>query len=61
MRDFRVHELAKYIDWWQDLVIIDGPIIKDGYLTIRDKPGLGLEINPDVAKKNLAPGETWWG
>ena len=61
MRDFRVHELAKYIDWWQDLVIIDGPIIKDGYLTIRDKPGLGLDINPDVAKKNLAPGETWWG
>ncbi|MBL8241414.1 MAG: mandelate racemase/muconate lactonizing enzyme family protein [Bryobacterales bacterium] len=61
MRDFRVHELAKYIDWWQDLVILDGPIIQNGYLTIRDKPGLGLEINPDVAKKNLAPGETWWG
>jgi len=61
MRDFRVHELAKYIDWWQDLVIIDGPIIEKGYLTIREKPGLGLEINPDVAKKHLAPGEVWWG
>jgi len=61
MRDFRVHELAKYIDWWQDLVIHEGPIIKDGYLTIQDKPGLGIEINPDVAKKHLAPGETWWG
>jgi L-alanine-DL-glutamate epimerase-like enolase superfamily enzyme len=61
MRDFRVHELAKYIDFWEDVVIHDGPIIKDGYLTIQDKPGLGIELNPDVVKKNLAPGETWWG
>jgi L-alanine-DL-glutamate epimerase-like enolase superfamily enzyme len=61
MRDFRIHELAKYIDWWQDLVIVDGPIIENGYLTIRDKPGLGVDINPDVARKHLAPGETWWG
>ena len=61
MRDFRVHELAKYIDWWQDLVILDGPVIEKGYHVIRDKPGLGIELNPDVAKKHLAPGETWWG
>lgn len=61
MRDFRIHELAKYIDWWQDLVIHEGPIIKDGYLTIQEKPGFGVELNPDVAKKHLAPGESWWG
>lgn len=61
MRDFRIHELAKYIDWWQDLVIHDGPIIEAGYHTIRDKPGFGVELDPDVAKKHLAPGETWWG
>lgn len=61
MRAFRIHELAKYIDWWQDLVIHDGPIIEGGYLTIRDKPGYGIELNPDVAKAHLAPGETWWG
>ena len=61
MRDFRVHELARYIDWWQDLVIRDGPMFKDGYFTIQDKPGYGVEINPDVAKAHLAPGETWWG
>jgi L-alanine-DL-glutamate epimerase-like enolase superfamily enzyme len=61
MRDFRIHELAKYIDWWQDLVVHDGPIIEDGYLTIQDKPGYGVEINPDVAKAHLAPGEVWWG
>ncbi|MBM3724481.1 MAG: mandelate racemase/muconate lactonizing enzyme family protein [Acidobacteria bacterium] len=61
MRDFRIHELAKYIDWWENLVVHDGPIIKDGYFTIQDKPGLGVEINPDVARAHLAPGETWWG
>ena len=61
MRDFKIHELAKYIDWWQDLVIHDGPIFEGGYYRIREKPGLGVEINPDVAKAHLAPGETWWG
>jgi L-alanine-DL-glutamate epimerase-like enolase superfamily enzyme len=61
MRDFRVHELAKYIDWWQDLVIHDGPIIANGYHTITNKPGFGVELNPDVARLHLAPGETWWG
>ncbi|MEP7365059.1 MAG: mandelate racemase/muconate lactonizing enzyme family protein [Acidobacteriota bacterium] len=61
MRDFRVHELAKYIDWWQDLVIHDGPIFENGYYRIREKPGLGVELNPDVARAHLAPGEKWWG
>jgi len=61
MREFRIHELAKWVEWWPDLVIHDGPIWKDGYFTIQDKPGLGIEINPDVAKAHLMPGEQWWG
>jgi L-alanine-DL-glutamate epimerase-like enolase superfamily enzyme len=61
MRDFRVHELARYIDWWQDLVIHDGPIFENGYYRIREKPGYGIELNPDVVKAHLAPGESWWG
>ncbi len=61
MRDFCVHELAKYVDWWQDLVIQEGPMFEGGYYTIREKPGFGIELNPDVAKAHLAPGETWWG
>jgi L-alanine-DL-glutamate epimerase-like enolase superfamily enzyme len=60
MRNFRVHELANWIDWWPDLVIHDGPIWENGYLTIQDKPGYGIEINPDVAKAHLALGESWW-
>ena len=61
MRSFRVHELARLdIDWWEKLVLHEGPIIKDGYLEIQDKPGYGVELNPDVARAHLAPGETWW-
>lgn len=61
MRNFRIHELAKWIDWWPTLVTHEGPFWKDGYFIIEDKPGLGIEINPDVAKAHLAPGEIWWG
>ncbi len=25
MREFRIHELAKWVDWWPDLVIREGP------------------------------------
>ncbi len=61
MRNFRVHELANYIEWWPDLVMKEGPFWENGYFTIQDKPGYGIEINPDVARAHLAPGETWWG
>jgi L-alanine-DL-glutamate epimerase-like enolase superfamily enzyme len=61
MRDFRIHELANWVDWWPDLVIRSGPFWENGYFTIQDKPGLGIELNPDVARAHLAPGETWWG
>ncbi len=61
MRDFRIHELANWIEWWPDMVMHDGPIWQNGYLTIQDKPGYGIEINEDIARVHLAPGETWWG
>lgn len=61
MREFRIHELANWIDWWPNLVIREGPFWENGYFTIQDKPGYGIEINPEVAKAHLAPGETWWG
>jgi L-alanine-DL-glutamate epimerase-like enolase superfamily enzyme len=61
VRNFRVHELANWVDWWPSLVTREGPYWKDGYFHIEDKPGLGFDINPDVAKAHLAPGEAWWG
>jgi L-alanine-DL-glutamate epimerase-like enolase superfamily enzyme len=49
------------VDWWEDVVVRDTPYFKNGYFTIEDKPGYGIELNPDVVKAHLALGETWWG
>ena len=59
MRGFRVHELANWIDWWPDLVIREGPYWEDGYFTIQDKPGLGLEIDTCCRKRTLLEPEIW--
>ncbi len=62
IRDFRALEFSpgspeKYFS----AAIYDSPIIKDGEWQILDKPGLGIELNEDYARKHLAPGEEWWG
>jgi len=43
------------------MVMHDGPIFEQGTIAVSDKPGLGIELNPDVVKAHLAQGETWWG
>ena len=43
------------------VLLLDGPYIKDGFIQATDKPGLGIELNPDVVRAHLAQGETWWG
>ena len=48
-------------DWMDKVLILDGPYIKDGYIQVTDKPGLGIQLNPDVVRAHLAAGETWWG
>jgi L-alanine-DL-glutamate epimerase-like enolase superfamily enzyme len=46
--------------WMDQVLVLDGPYIKNGYVTVNDKPGLGLELNPDVVKAHLAAGEVYW-
>jgi galactonate dehydratase len=36
------------------------PEVRKGLLKVPTAPGLGLEINPDFLKENLADGETGW-
>ena len=43
-------------EYWDDLVITDRPVIEDGHITLSDKPGLGVEVNPETMKKYLRPG-----
>ena len=46
-------------DLWKNWVK-EGEIIQKGYVTVTDKPGLGVEMNEDVAKKAMVPGTTWF-
>ncbi len=47
-------------DWMDQLLLLDGAYIRDGFVRVTERPGLGIELNPDIVKAHLAPGETWW-
>ncbi|MCC6588442.1 MAG: mandelate racemase/muconate lactonizing enzyme family protein [Bryobacterales bacterium] len=45
------------IPWWNDLVTgIEKPIVNRGYITVPDKPGLGLELNEPAIKEHIRKG-----
>lgn len=48
------------VPWWDDLVL-GGPVIRDGFIHLSDKPGHGLELNEEVARAHLKPGSTFFG
>ncbi|MDP4680228.1 MAG: mandelate racemase/muconate lactonizing enzyme family protein [Cyclobacteriaceae bacterium] len=62
IRDYMACETV-YFDGGKmdDIILHDGPLCKDGYVTVPDKPGLGIELNPDVVKAHLVSEEIWWG
>jgi L-alanine-DL-glutamate epimerase-like enolase superfamily enzyme len=47
-------------DWMDDVVVHEGPVVKDGDMTLPEKPGLGIELNPDVVRAHLAQDELYW-
>ena len=62
IRDYMNCETITGVGGWMDkLLQLDGPYIQGGFVTVTEKSGLGVELNPDVAKAHLASGETWWG
>jgi L-alanine-DL-glutamate epimerase-like enolase superfamily enzyme len=45
------------VPWWQDLVEgLEKPIINKGWITVPDRPGLGVNLNGDAVKAHLQPG-----
>jgi galactonate dehydratase len=46
-------------DLWKSWVK-EGEIIVNGYVTPPDRPGIGVEMNEEVAKKAQIPGTTWF-
>ena len=56
--DFSVHLIAaipngltvEYMPWW-DVIYQEPPQVKDGHMKIPDKPGLGLELDPEAVRR----------
>ena len=42
------------VPWWNDLVTgVEKPIVNNGFITVPNKPGLGVELNDEVVKQHL--------
>jgi L-alanine-DL-glutamate epimerase-like enolase superfamily enzyme len=49
------------VPWWEDLVTgLPKPLVKDGYVAVPEKPGLGVELNEEVVKQHLFKGEKYF-
>ncbi|MCX8171349.1 MAG: mandelate racemase/muconate lactonizing enzyme family protein [Candidatus Bathyarchaeota archaeon] len=52
---------AAHVSQWEDFVKgLEKPLIKDGFVNVPEKPGLGIEINEDLVKKYLVEGEDFF-
>ncbi|WP_162415685.1 mandelate racemase/muconate lactonizing enzyme family protein [Cyclobacterium roseum] len=52
--NFQIMEWQIYMDTdqlWQDIVTYDGPRTENGFITLSEKPGIGVEINEEGMKK----------
>jgi gluconate/galactonate dehydratase len=49
------------VPFWDNLVVgLDKPIIKDGYVAVPNGPGLGVELNEDLARQYAKEGEPFF-
>ena len=49
------------VPWWSDLVEgVEKPIVHHGFITVPDKPGLGVTLNEDMVKAHLLPGTSYF-
>lgn len=49
------------VPWWSDMVEgVEKPIVNHGFITVPDKPGLGITLNEDVVKAHLLPGTKYF-
>ena len=50
---------VNFPELWKNWVK-EGEIIEKGFVTVPDRPGIGVEMNDEVAKKAQMPGTTWF-
>jgi L-alanine-DL-glutamate epimerase-like enolase superfamily enzyme len=45
-------------DWWSEIVAgLPSPIVKDSFIEVWDRPGMGIDLIPEAAKKYLPEGD----
>ncbi len=57
--NFMIMEWQTYFDkqpMWKEIVTYDGPQVEKGFVTVSDKPGIGVEINEEGMRKYAAQG-----
>jgi L-alanine-DL-glutamate epimerase-like enolase superfamily enzyme len=47
-------------DYWTTIITDKEDIIKDGYITLSGRPGIGLDLDEAVAREHQYPGTTWF-
>ncbi len=52
------HPPARLTRWKQ--YVKQGEIIEKGYITVPDRPGIGLEMDDDAVRKMVRPGTAWF-
>jgi galactonate dehydratase len=56
--NFQIMEWQIYMDndqMWQDIVTYDGPRTENSFITLSEKPGIGVEINEEGMRKYAVP------
>ena len=51
---------AREIPWWTDLCDGEKPFIEDGCMAVSESPGVGVELNDEVARSLLWKGDTYF-
>lgn len=47
-------------DYWTTIIQEKEDIIKDGYIAMTDRPGIGVTLDEEVARQYQFPGTTWF-
>jgi L-alanine-DL-glutamate epimerase-like enolase superfamily enzyme len=52
---------AASVPFFDELLVGGGPVIVDGYVELPDGPGIGAELDLEVARRYARPGEPFFG
>jgi L-alanine-DL-glutamate epimerase-like enolase superfamily enzyme len=47
-------------DYWTTIIQDKADIIQNGYIALNDRPGIGVELDEEVARAHQYPGTTWF-